>query len=130
LCEAAFGFSDPLLLWLGEFSPLVHAFNNIRRISILFNRFRQISTDPHFRYSTEIATYRHRTIPPGHASQAKTAVVEHKGGMRPWCFSGRSGCSSYGWGGMPFGEGSSRPGCAPFFAIRGVPNRCRRHLTS
>jgi hypothetical protein len=62
--------------------------------------------------------------------QPNTPVVEHKGGMRPWCFSGRSGCSSYGWGGMHFGEGASQPGCAPFFAMRAVLNSCRRHLTS
>jgi hypothetical protein len=118
LCEAAFGFGDPLRLWLGEFSPPVHALNNIRWISTVFNRFRQTST----LIDTEQS--------PGHASQAKTSVVEHKGGMRPWCFSGRSRCSSYGWGGMHFGEGASRSGCAPFFAMRAVPNRCHRHLTS
>jgi hypothetical protein len=38
LCEAAFGFSDPLLLWLGEFSPLsTH--------STTYDGYRYYSTD-------------------------------------------------------------------------------------
>ena len=51
------------------------------------------------------------------SGSVKTAVVEHKGGMRPWCFRGRSGCSRYGWGGMHFGEGASRPGCTRFLPL-------------